>query len=190
MKTILLTGGIGSGKSAVANMLESRGIPVYDSDSAAKRLYTPGLLSLLERRYGGSFSLGDGSPDFKAIASLVFSDPSALQFVESWLYPLLKADFMAWRDSRQGTTMVVFESAVALSKPLFDDLWDQVVVVEAPLETRIQRIMRRDSCTRGEAIARIEAQSVPERYDSLIVNGGSMVLLERAVDAVFFRENC
>ena len=96
MKTILLTGGIGSGKSAVADILRRRGVPVYDSDSAAKSLYTPDFLALMKKEFGTSFANADGSLDKKKLSALIFSDASARERLEILLYPELRNHFLAW----------------------------------------------------------------------------------------------
>ena len=87
--SVLLTGGIGSGKSAVASYLESKGIPVYDSDSRTKALYDsdPDLVPSLERALGVSLRKEDGSFDRKALSSVIFSDKKALSKVESIVHP-------------------------------------------------------------------------------------------------------
>ena len=77
MITVLLTGGIGSGKSAVAAVLEKRGVPVWDSDSAAKSLYTPAFLDSMEKEFGRSFRAADGGLDRKALSALIFADDAA-----------------------------------------------------------------------------------------------------------------
>ena len=107
MKTLLVTGGIGSGKSAVCAYLQERGIPVYDSDGAVKRLYRedPDLLASLEARFGIPLRQADGSLDRRRLAGLLFSDPAALAQLEAVVHPAVLRDFLAWR-SRQNAPMV------------------------------------------------------------------------------------
>ena len=99
MKTIAVTGGIGSGKSEVCSILSSRGIPVYDSDSAAKRLYREddSLLDSVEGAFGQSFRTTNGDPDLKKLASVVFSSPEKLKTLESLVHPAVKEDFRRWK---------------------------------------------------------------------------------------------
>ena len=189
MKTILLTGGIGSGKSAVARILESKGVPVYDSDSAAKSLYTPSFLTSLEKTFGVSFSREDGSLDKKKLSALIFSDTSAREKLEEMLYPQLREHFLEWRKKQAGAPFVVLESAIAQSKPSFGNLWDAVVLVEAPEPVRIERVMRRDGCAREEALSRIASQEQPAWADAVIRNDGSLKELEKSVQDAFFSEN-
>ena len=189
MKTILLTGGIGSGKSAVAHILESRGVPVYDSDSAAKSLYTPAFLSLMEQEFGTSFADESGSLDKKKLSALIFSDTSARERLENLLYPALKEHFIAWREEHSDAPFVVLESAIAQSKPSFGSFWDAVVLVDASEETRIARVMERDGASREEAFARMVSQEKPGKADVTILNDGTIKQLERAVEDAFFGEN-
>ena len=81
MKTFAITGGIGSGKSTVCSSLLKRGVPVYDSDSAAKRLYLEddSILDSIEGAFGRSVRTPGGDPDLKKIASIVFADPAKLK---------------------------------------------------------------------------------------------------------------
>ncbi len=189
MTTVLLTGGIGSGKSAVADILRGRGVPVYDSDSAAKSLYTPAFLSLLENEFGTSFSLSDGSLDKKKLGALIFSDTSAREKLEGLLYPALREHFLAWRDRQGDAPLVVLESAIARSKPSFGNYWDAVVLVDASQEVRISRVMARDACTREQALARMASQQQPGSADVVILNNGSLKELEKAVEDAFFTQN-
>ena len=189
MITILLTGGIGSGKSAVAHILESRGVPVYDSDSAAKSLYTPKFVSLLEKKLCASFSDEGGVLDKKKLSAIIFSDTSAREKLEGMVYPALREHFLAWRKEHVDVPFVVLESAIAQSKPAFGEFWDAVVVVDAPEEVRISRVMERDGCSREEALARMASQQKPGKADVTIVNDGSIKALEKAVDCAFFDEN-
>ena len=189
MITILLTGGMGSGKSAVAHILESRGVPVYDSDSAAKSLYTPEFVSLLEKKLCASFSDEGGVLDKKKLSAIIFSDTSAREKLEGMVYPALREHFLAWRKEHVDVPFVVLESAIAQSKPSFGVFWDAVVVVDAPEEVRISRVMERDGCSREEAIVRMASQQKPGKADVTIVNDGSITALEKAVDRAFFDEN-
>ena len=98
MKTVAVTGGIGSGKSTVCSILAERGIPVYDSDSSAKRLYVTddALLDSIEEAFGCSVRSKGGSADLRKIASLVFSSPEKLRILESIVHPAVLKDFRRW----------------------------------------------------------------------------------------------
>ena len=191
MRTIIVTGGIGSGKSAVCALLKERGIPVYDCDSRTKELYScrRGLVPKLEKALGTPLKKADGSLDKARLASVIFSDPKARETLEGIVYPVLLQDFKRWR-SRQDAPFVVLESAIILTKPLFDGLADAVVLVDAPEELRIERVMARDGATREQVRQRISAQQIPlEKVDVTICNGGSEEELSQAVERVFFHKN-
>ena len=133
MKTILVTGPIGSGKSEVCRILSSEGYAVYDADSRTKALYgkVPGLKQRIEEELGIPFSeLG-----------IIFRDEARRQKLEDIVYPLVLKDMRDWiesckNDGAYRRNCVFIESAVALSKPIFDDIYDEIWMVDAPLELR------------------------------------------------------
>ena len=191
MRTVIVTGGIGSGKSAVCALLRERGIPVYDSDTRVKELYAcrRSLVPRLEKALGCPLRQADGSLDKARLARLIFSDPAARETLESMVYPILLKDFQRWR-SRQKTPFVVLESAVILSKPVFDGLADAVVLVDAPEELRIRRVMERDGLSREAVQRRLSAQDLPrEKADVILPNDGSPEELAAAAEHVFFDKN-
>lgn len=191
MKTVIVTGGIGSGKSAVCALLKKRGVPVYDCDAKAKELYgrRPSLVSRLEKALGAPLRGGDGKLDKARLAALIFSDPRARETVEGMVYPILLQDIRRWQ-KRQTAAWGALESAVILSKPVFDGVADGVVLVEAPQELRIARVMQRDGLGREAVIGRIRSQEIPrEKADVLLANDGTPQTLSEAVERVFFDKN-
>ena len=191
MLTVIVTGGIGSGKSAVCALLRERGIPVYDCDSRVKELYScrRSLVPKLEKALGSPLRRADGTLDKTRLAAIIFSDPAARETLEGIVYPILLLDFKRWR-SHQKAPFVALESAIILSKPLFDGLADVVVLVEAPQELRISRVMARDGLSLPEVERRLSAQSIPlEKVDVTLVNDGSSEELAAAVEHVFFDKN-
>ena len=175
MKTVLVTGGIGSGKSAVCRHIASRGYPVYDSDARAKCLYdeVPGLSARVDEVLGGGMLDADGRLDRRALAAAVFSDPSALKKLEAVIHPEVLKDFLRWRDA-QDAGAVFMESAIAATLPLFSGVFDAVVLIEAPEADRLRRACSRDGARPEAVLERIRAQSfdgfVP---DFVIVNDGT-----------------
>ena len=191
-KTVIVTGLIGSGKSAVCVLLRERGIPVYDSDSRTKRLYDrrPALVDAMEKAVGTPLRGKDGALDRKRLAGIIFSDSSAREKVEAVVYPAVLADFKRWKSRQKGAPFVVLESAVALSKPIFDALAQAVVLVDAPPEARLARVMRRDSLDAEAVMRRMAAQRIPmDRVDVILSNDGDVQALSAAVSRVFFEEN-
>ena len=143
----------------------------------------------LEKALGCPLRQADGTLDKARLSALIFSDEQARETLESIVYPILLQDFRRWR-SRQEAPFVVLESAIILSKPVFDGLADAVVLVDAPEELRIQRVMARDGVSREAVQRRLEAQDLPlEKVNVTLVNGGSEEELSQAVDRVFFDKN-
>lgn len=130
MRTILITGKIASGKSKVCSHLRRRGFDVYDSDARTKALYdeVPGLKAAVEDLLG---------VPFREI-SVIFSDRGKRERLEKLVYPYVLKDFELWRKAK-GDATVFFESAVAMDKPQFSGIFDEVWAVEAPLALRLSR---------------------------------------------------
>jgi dephospho-CoA kinase len=192
MKTVIVTGLIGSGKSAVCALLRKRGIPVYNADEKTKFLYDthPSLVTRLEEALGQPLRGTDGRLDRPRLASRIFADAAARETVEGIVYPLVLADFRAWRSAQEGAPFVVLESAVILTKPLFDGLADAAVLVTAPEQVRLRRVMARDGLPEDAVRARMQAQEIPEdKVDVTLVNDGDAARLEQAVEQVFFQNN-
>ncbi len=199
VRTVLLTGGIGSGKSAVRKILTEMGIPCFDADSAVKSYYKdagegPCLLSEIERIAGGGIRKADGTFDKKAFAGIIFSEHEKLRQVERLVFPVLAQDFIEWRDrsASEGHKTVVLESATALDKPDFPVLWDSCVWVEAPAGLRIERVMERDKCSRKAVTDRMALQKDLSghegRIDHILVNDGDFSKLRADTISIFHIE--
>lgn len=185
MKVIVVTGGIGSGKSTACRILnEMYGWPVYCADDRAKALYleSPTLLGDIEAALGRSFRESDGSFSPALLAGVIFSDRASLETVESLLFPLLKEDFMQWKDRQGDVGYVVLESATILEKPQLKDLGDFLLVVDAPKEVRALRAASRDSVHVDKVRSRMIAQTLMNDVsdgladvgaDLLVLNDGS-----------------
>ena len=154
---VAITGNIGSGKSYVCSFFKQMGIPVFDSDLEAKKLYDlPEIKRRIMNRFGEDMYLPEGLLDRKRLARVLFSDSCALGYVESILYPVLNARFDAWAQE-QDAPYVLYESALIFEKHL-EAMFDAVVVVSASEETRIRRVMSRDHCTEEQVRGRMAYQ--------------------------------
>lgn len=196
MKTVFITGGIGSGKSEVCRYLSWQGVPVYDSDAETKALYErdPALLPRLEEALGQPLRAGDGRLDRRKLASLIFGNAGALATLESIVHPAVLADFLRWKLAQDDTPhygrvpFVVMESAIVCDKALFRGVADRIILVEAPLELRIARAAARDGASPDAIRTRIAAQASGNQVlpiDAIIPNNGSLEELHAATDRVF-----
>ncbi len=158
-KVIGLTGGIGSGKSAILEAFAALGIPAYDCDSRTKALYREdaGLARSVADLLGEDVLGPDGFPDTKKMAARLFGNRTLLEKLEAVVHPAVAQDFVKWADS-QPSDIVIIESAILLEKPFFDKFADFVITVSAPEEVRIARAMRRDGATRGQIVRRLANQ--------------------------------
>ena len=188
MRTLIVTGGIGSGKSLVCRHLDSLGIPVYDADSKARDLYGryPEILDGIEEEFGTVLRNEDGSLDRKKLAGIVFADNEKLLRLESIVHPFLFRDFVEWRESYEGKAdLVVMESAIFMDKALFRPLGDCVILLEASEEKRLERVCQRDDCTREEALSRMKIQKFDrERADYVVVNDSDKASLLGRIDEI------
>lgn len=166
---LILTGGIGSGKSLAAGMLkEMYGFPVYSADSRVKELYNerPELLDRIESVLGRSVRDDEGNFVPSLLAGLIFSDAGALEKVENIVFHVLKEDFEIWAEDNPSDVHVL-ESATILEKEFFKGFGDFALVVTAPIEVRIKRAMQRDSATRQQTLARVQMQKMMNDIDLL-----------------------
>ncbi|MEG1404991.1 MAG: dephospho-CoA kinase [Alistipes sp.] len=166
-----ITGGIGSGKSTVCRLFAQRGVAVYDSDAAAKRLMSEALRPQIIALFGAAAYDG-GQLDRAYLARRVFGDPQALSALNDVVHPAVKADFEAWCGQQQGD-YVLLESAI-LFESGFDALVDRTLAVLAPLEVRMERTCRRDDVCEEEVRRRMAAQMSDDeqaaRADYTVVN--------------------
>ena len=182
-RRIAITGGIGSGKSYVCRKLERQGIRIYDCDDAAKRLMreSPALRQSLIGLIGTDAYLPDGSLNKAAIASFLLASDDNARALNAIVHPAVAEDFMQ-SDKRWMECAILYESG-------FDKLVDTVVVVTAPEEIRIGRIMRRDSLSREDAQSWIQLQmpqdEVKRRADFEIVNDGTLDV-DRQIEEILY----
>ncbi|MDN0078224.1 dephospho-CoA kinase [Bacteroides gallinaceum] len=179
MVKIGITGGIGSGKSYVSRLLtEHYGIPVYNTDSEAKRLMLSdeGIRRRLTALLGKEVYKSDGTLNKPLLANYLFADSCHAGQINAIVHPQVKADFLKWADRQTGCEVVALESAI-LFESGFDNIVDKVVMVYAPVELRIRRVMLRDSTTeekiRQRIVAQMDDKAKQDRSDFIIFNDGS-----------------
>jgi dephospho-CoA kinase len=184
MLKIGLTGGIGSGKSTVAQIFEVLGIPVYYADDAAKRLMNedPELKKEITAAFGAA-AYPDGRLDRRYMASLVFEDPLQLARLNSIVHPVTLRDADHWMQ-RQQTPYVVKEAAIIFEAKL-RSYYDYVIGVTAPESLRIERVMKRDRSSREKIQQRIRQQMDEQEKmnlcDFVILNDGRQSVLKQVL---------
>ncbi|HET7222377.1 MAG TPA: dephospho-CoA kinase [Rhodanobacteraceae bacterium] len=189
---VALTGGVASGKSAVARRFESHGVHVYDADVAAREVVAPRepALAEIEFVFGTGVLDADGSLDRRRMRERVFADPDARRKLEAIIHPRVRA----WLRRRVGMDRGPY---CMLAIPLLfenqDDYdWvDRVLVVDAPEALQIERLMRRDGVTREAAQRVLEVQSTRAQRiaiaDDVILNDGEESALDARVAALHER---
>ena len=172
-----LTGGIGSGKSTVARLLARRDATVVDADAISRRVTGAGgaVLGRIRSVFGDGVITADGALDRSAMAGLIFSDPSARRRLESLTLPRIALE-AAQEMERAGAGGVAVYDVPLLVEQGMADLFDAVVVVESPLEQRLERLERR-GLERAEAMARMASQASDEARralaDVVLINNGT-----------------
>jgi dephospho-CoA kinase len=186
-----LTGGIGSGKSTVARLLEKRGAVVFDADVLAREVVepgTPGHAAVIER-FGANVLAPGGELDREALASIVFADPAARRDLEAIVHPEVPRRFAEGTEEYQDTERVVVFSAPLLVETGMHTAFDLLVVVSASTATQIDRLMRHRGMSEDTVRSRIAAQATPEARaevaDVLIDNEGSPEELEQQVERLW-----
>ena len=191
MLLVGLTGGIGSGKSTVARMLETRGAVVFDADVLAREVVepgTPGHAAVIER-FGANILAPGGELDREALASIVFADPAARRDLEAIVHPEVRRRFAEASEAYRDTDRVVVMSAPLLVETDMHSAFDVLVVVSATPHAQIERLMRDRGMSEEAVRSRIDAQATPEARaevaDVLVENEVTVEELEARVERLW-----
>lgn len=156
-KIIGLTGGIGSGKTTIANYFITAGIPVYIADDEARKIMQSAeIIDEIQRTFGEAI-LEQGALNRQKLAEIVFNDPEKLQLLNGIIHPAVKKHFENWVSSHNKTPFIIYEAAILFESGSYKNC-DKIITVTAPLETRIQRVIQRDNTTRENVLKRINMQ--------------------------------
>lgn len=193
MFAVGLTGGIGSGKSTVADLFAARGVPVVDTDVIAHRITAPGgvAMPLIVEQFGAQFATPDGSMDRARMRALVFSDESARKRLEAITHPLIRSE--TERESRAASgPYVIVVVPLLVESGTWKTRVHRVLDVDCSVETQIARVMRRNGFTREQVLAIIARQATREARlaaaDDVVVNdGASLESLGNDVEALHQR---
>ncbi len=180
-----ITGGIGSGKSIVAAIFKSLGIPVYNADEAAKRLMNENkvLHHELQQLFGVEIFPNDKIFDRKKLAATVFHQPILLQKLNALVHPVVNKDYLQWQ-TIQTAPYTIREAAILFESETHIDL-DAVIMVDAPEQIRIERIKKRDGRSELEIKAIMKQQWPSEKIRSkanfIIENDGSNAVIQQVL---------
>ena len=168
MKVYGLTGKTGAGKSTVAEKLEKMGFCVIDGDKIARSITEKGkpAISILANEFGCDIIEDDGSLNRKLLASRAFKDRESTAKLNAITHPIIKAEFEKElrKAEAEGFSFAVIDAA-ALLESSCKDLCEKIIVVTAPEEIRLSRVLLRDGITKEQALIRINAQFPDEYYN-------------------------
>ena len=157
-----LTGNIGSGKSMVARTFEILGVPVFHADEIAKNFLKDEKILLAIRKKFGSTIFTNEMLDRKKLASVVFSDLEALAFLNSLIHPRVRQQLNVWFD-KQGDHQYAIQEAAIIFESGFYHEFDKIIIVAAPVELCLQRVMIRDGIEKSEVEKRLMNQWQQEK---------------------------
>lgn len=191
MFVIGLTGGIGSGKSTVADLFAARGVPIVDTDLIAHRITAPHGVAMAQiaQAFGAEFVAPDGSMDRARMRTLVFGDESARKRLEAITHPLIRSE--TERETREANgPYVIVVVPLLVESGTWKTRVDRVLTVDCSVETQIARVMRRNAFTREQVLAIIARQATREARlaagDDVVVNdnGATLETLGHDVEAL------
>ena len=186
-----LTGGIGSGKSTVARLLEERGAVVFDADALAREAVEPGTRGhdAVVERFGANVLAPGCQLDREALASIVFADPAARRDLEAIVHPEVRRLLAEGCEAYQGSDSVVVFSAPLLVETGMHTAFEVLIVVSAPVQTQVERLLRDRAMSEEQVRARIAAQAPLEEKaavaDEIVDNDGTLQDLREQVDRLW-----
>src|ERR1700682_1319518 len=175
MFAVGLTGGIGSGKTTVADLFAAHGVPIVDTDLIAHRITAPHGVAMpsIAQEFGRDFIAADGSLDRAKMRALVFSDNTAKSRLEAITHPLIRAETERERNGAKGPYLIVVVPLLVESGN-WKTRVDRVLVVDCSVDMQLARVMRRNAFTREEVLAIVGRQATREARlaaaDDVIVN--------------------
>lgn len=156
-KIIGLTGGIGSGKTTIANHFMEANIPVYIADDEARKLMQSEEISDAIKKAFGELIFDDAILNREKLAQIVFNDPEKLKLLNAIIHPAVKKKFQDWVLNHKNFPFVIYEAAILFESGNYKNC-DLIITVTAPLESRIQRVILRDNTTKEQVLKRIHTQ--------------------------------
>ena len=187
MMIIGITGGIGSGKTIVCNIFLQLGIPVYEADSIAKKLYEsePGIRDRIRNEVSENVFDKKGKLDKQKLAALVFQDDAALKKLNKIVHPVVAKHFAEWKKQNLAAPYVLKEAAILFESGADQDC-EKIITVTSPEELRIQRTMQRDKRSKAEVEQIIQKQWSDEekikQSDFVIVNDEHQLVIPQVLE--------
>ncbi len=182
-----ITGGIGSGKSTVCRIFGLLGVPVYDADSRAKSVMTSDgiLIAAIKKEFGSLSFREDGSLNNEYLAKAVFGNDERLQVLNKLVHPAVGADYKKWIGQQVASRYVLKEAALLYEAGSYVEL-DKVILVYAPQELRVKRVLQRDPNRTRQQILNIMARQLNDeekrnRADFVIVNDDTQLVIPQVL---------
>jgi dephospho-CoA kinase len=179
-----LTGNIGSGKSLVTSIFETLGVPVFHADEVAKTFLTDKSVQIaIKEKFGESVFNGE-IPDRKKLAYIVFNNRDALAFLNSLIHPKVRQELMRWFDQNAESCYVIEEAAILFESSLYRE-FDKIIMVAAPVELAIRRVMQRDGIGKEKVKKRLINQWQQEKKielsDYVIINDENHLVIPQVM---------
>lgn len=182
-KVIGLTGGIGSGKTTIANYFKEMGVPLYIADDEAKKvMQSEDIVQQIKASFGNSLFENEILNRAK-LAEIVFNNANKLAQLNAIVHPAVKRDFELWLKQNEKHDYVIYEAAILFESGRYKDC-DVIITVTAPEEIRIERVVKRDNTTREQVLSRIKMQWNDEKRISLsnfIINNSNLKIAKEEV---------
>ena len=186
-KIIGLTGGIGSGKTTIANYFKSLGIPVYIADDAAKEVMKlPEIIVSIKAAFGEEI-FDANILNSEKLSKIVFNNPEKLNLLNKIVHPVVKLHFEKWLLSHKNNPFIIKEAAILFESGSYK-YCDKIITVVAPLENRLKRVMERDKITREDVLIRIKNQWSDEQKISksdFVINNTTLQEAEKQVNEIY-----
>jgi dephospho-CoA kinase len=185
-KIIGITGGIGSGKTTVCKVFEELGAPIYNADVRAKAVMSEdaNLIRSIMAAFGKQAYV-NGKPNSPYLAEVVFSSEDSLKTLNSLVHPAVARDFIRWVNEHNGHPYIIKEAAILFESGAYKAV-DETVLVIAPEDIRIHRVIQRDGMTEAEVRRRMANQWPEERKmkmaDHILVNDGLHLVLPKVLE--------
>ncbi len=187
MLKVGITGGIGVGKTIVSRMFGLLGIPVYDSDTRAKWVmrYDEDLRAELITTYGAQAFSDNGDLNRSYLASIVFNNPEQLAQLNALVHPHVRDDFAKWVSQHAGKPYVIKEAALMYESEAWKQM-DKIIVVTAPMDVRVKRLLLRDKHRAEADIQAIISKQLSEeekisRADYIITNDDQQMIIPQVL---------